>query len=101
MLLGLALGCLGLSGYDVWFTRRRIVKFGVAVELNPLLKYLAVFAGLDGAVFLACVVPTAILCAGGIATHSTIALAWFLGVKSCVAYFQRLSMRLEKLLENS
>lgn len=97
----LGFGSLLFSAYDTWFTHRRIQKYGISVEFNPVIALLSAAAGLDFAVFAACIVPTAILVGLGVHFNANLALAWFLGVKTCVWRYQRMSLKIERMVEES
>lgn len=72
----------------------RIRKFGIAVELNPFVTWMATMFGSKG-VYAATLIPTSIASAVLTAAHSHLGLGVVLGIRMCLFHFQRISKRLE------
>lgn len=96
---GLALATLALAVFDVWFSRRRILKYGAAVELNAELKKAAETGKLDLILLIRIVLPTAVLVGVGVAFNLTTALGFYLGFRTALFYFQLLSIKFEAALD--
>jgi hypothetical protein len=97
VILGLlAIGTLALASIDMWFTKRRVLKYGAVVELNPGLKRDAELGQLDVALLRRILLPNiagiALLVFFGWQTP----LAIFFGVRATIAYFQFVGLSLEK-----
>jgi hypothetical protein len=98
--LVLGLGALACGIFDVWFTKRRLLKYGVDVELNQTLKQAASTNQLDLALLKHILLKTAIPVFVGVYFDLTTLLAIYLGFKSAVTYFQLVSLQLEKYIES-
>ena len=69
------------------------MHFKGAVELNPTVGALASHLGQDLAIVVAILAPTMVLVVLGVGLHWSTFLAFLLGVKGCVAWFQHYSQR--------
>lgn len=95
----LGLGSLACGCFDIWFTKRRLLKYGVDVELNPAIKQAALSSKLDLVLLKHILLKTALPVFLGVYFDLSTLLALYLGFKSAVVYFQLLSLQLEKYIE--
>lgn len=87
------IGTFILSVYDGRFTIRRMRKYGVIVETNPAVSLGASLFGIPG-VYAGTVLPTLGLLIPAF-LFSRIALGALFGIRLCLFWFQRASMRFE------
>lgn len=101
MLTGLlAVGSLVLTGFDAMFTRRRMLRWGLAFEHNTLLARTARRIGLDAALFLHTVLPMLLLILGAmVLPQAAVWLGILFGIRLAVFWFQILSFAFERQLE--
>lgn len=83
-----------LSVADGAISCERIRKYGIAVELNPFVTWMATMFGPKG-VYAATLIPTAISTVVFLVAHSHLGLGIVLGIRMCLYHFQRISKRLE------
>jgi len=83
---------------DLWVTKRRILRYGPSVELNPLARELAVEQGPVAALIFLAMWNAIILIALGYYKAETW-LHVFFGAKLGLALFQLKSMQLESTVE--
>jgi hypothetical protein len=72
---------------DAEFTVRRIRTYGIAVELNPFVQWLAQKVGVVGGVYLGILIPTGALI--GLGWFFPDILTFMLGVRTCLFLFQQ------------
>jgi len=85
----LGLGVLGLAGFDAWFSKRRMLKYGGFVELNNGIREAR---SLDWGLFSRIILPNFILIAFLTLMGATTLLGVFLGFRLATAYYQVVSM---------
>ena len=96
----LALLAIGLSIFDAWFTRRRLHKYGLHVELNAGIIQLAFFlGGLTRAVIVMTVLPTVLI--AGVLTYFnwTLLMAFYLGMRMQLLKNQLDSIEVERYID--
>lgn len=86
--------CL-LGVFDSSTTESRIGKYGLEVELNPTIRWMAPKIGLPLAIGLGIMMPTLAISTALVALGWTTALAVWLGAKLITARYQMLSLKLE------
>lgn len=82
-------------GYDVWMTLRRLKKYGLGVELNPLTKLAAAHVGLQQGVFLGIVGPHLLFTVTAFAGGLTTVYAFYTGYLANHFIIQRASLQFE------
>jgi hypothetical protein len=78
-----------LTFLDIEFTKRRLAEFGVETELNPFVRMLVKYLGVEAGVDLGILIPTGVLAAAGW-FHPEL-LAFMLGVRFTLFLFQQQS----------
>lgn len=96
MILGLAIAALTLTLFDALFTVRRLEKYGPAIETNPVIATLLHSGwGVTTAITLGCIAPSGLIVLGLSVFGLDHGLAFYVGVRSLLSYFQLVSLRLE------
>lgn len=89
---------LALSVYDAGFTCRVMAKYGVVAETNPGVAWFATTLGARG-VYLATILPTAVLLSAATLAQSHMGLGFLLGARLCLFHFQQMSKRLQSQMD--
>lgn len=87
-----------LAVYDGMFTCNVMRKYGTIAETNPGVVWCATVLG-DFGVYLATILPTAVLLTAATAAQSRLGLGIILGVRLCLFNFQQKSKQLQKLID--
>lgn len=95
MILALAAAALLLTAFDCVFTERWLRKYGIAIEDNPNIRWLARYLGIRKALLLALVTPSILIVGVFGALSWPVPLAFYVGVRTMLAYGQIQSLRLE------
>lgn len=94
------IGSFVLAVYDATFTVRRMRKYGLLIETNSLVTYLATTMGELG-VYVGALVPTLLLSTAAVLFDSSLAIGTIFGVRLCLFQFQRISLRLEPAIDDA
>lgn len=86
---------LGLGVYDAWLTHRRMRKYGILVETNPVVQWFAGNAAGFG-VYFSTLVPTVALGLFAMLAQSSLLMGMVLGARLCLFDFQLESLKLER-----
>ena len=84
------------TAFDVWFTRRRVLKYSIEVELNTLAKSAMRYFGITQGLCLTVLLPwivVIVLCHGYVTLS-----AGLLGFRGCLIMFQLLSLKIERII---
>jgi hypothetical protein len=84
--------CLLLIGLDLYLSGKRMRKYGINVELNPLVRYVARTEGITAAVAILLVSNVMLL---GMFQPSPTLLSMFTGAKLALAALQIRSLQIE------
>lgn len=96
MLLALALIYYSLVAFDAVFTMRRMKKFGLAVELNSLVKNACALLGIEFGLFATILAPASALSLLLLWTHFQVGFALLIGFRARLSYIQIQSLKFEK-----
>ena len=101
MLILLAAATMVMAVFDCWFTIRRILKYGMVVEMNPVIAALYRFTNgyVDISVFVGTVVVSGLVCSLLVWANQPLLLAFVAGARAMLTRLQLSSLRLEKVLE--
>ncbi len=84
------------TGFDYQTTTRRMARFGLEAELNPLTKWLAGKLSVKVGVAISLAGPLLVLIPLFLAQNWDLALAFYAGMKGQMAWAQIMSYELEK-----
>lgn len=96
MLLACSAICLGV--FDIWFTHRRVKKYGVGVELNPLSKSLMQKLGILNGLSISAIPAIAIPVLLSV-FNLPLWLAFYVGLRVQLFTHQILSLGIEKEID--
>jgi len=94
MIVILVMLYVGLAVVDSQFTISKIYKYGLMVELNPVIRRLVVKVGVEWGVFLGVSLPTFLICFLGYWNHSLMFL--LLGMRITLFQHQMEARRIER-----
>lgn len=90
---------LVLCGWDWWMSMHRMLKYGIDVEFNKVIRWLAARTTVEVGSFLGIFLPAALLCAAALKFNLP-GILWFVtGMRFKLAMTQVQSLALEKQLD--